>query len=431
MKIVRRLLLLGTFLAINGCTGLWQSGTAVPALTGMPSEQLALPQASIEAPRSTATAALVNLPKNTLTPTVTAVIMPTATPTPILPPPNEIELRCLFIDTPIPEMPITNQGIVINDNEAGHPEKRLNLLFDLNTRTTQPFVIGSSALVSIAPNGQNLAYYDKNGLLKISDVQGKDLYSIDMPEKRQWGGWFDSQRVYLYDRTDRDYPPYKLMIHNIVSGEETHLNATFPNRDAVQTLRVWNLSYVSYSPTLSQAFYLTQQPYHIVLWDLNNNQELASIPVSDPSMLPQPQWSADGSQAIVVSNYGMRDQFWLVSKDGSMRPLLNDLDFIKLELGGFAWSPDDSKITFWLQGKGGADFNGLSILDIGSGKIVYYCISASIYNTPAPIWSPDGRFLVANVFDASSHNYVSIVDSQNGEIFPIGEVGFEGWVILP
>ena len=31
----------------------------------------------------------------------------------------------------------------------------------------------------------------------------------------------------------------------------------------------------------------------------------------------------------------------------------------------------------------------------------------------------------------SSHNYVSIVNYPDGEIYPIGEVGFEGWVILP
>ncbi|MBI1259994.1 MAG: hypothetical protein GC204_21200 [Chloroflexi bacterium] len=71
-------------------------------------------------------------------------------------------------------------------------------------------------------------------------------------------------------------------------------------------------------------------------------------------------------------------------------------------VGELSWSPDSTRIAFWVTSITGADFTAnlgtstIHILDVNTGAVSAYCGFATTEQTPNParlVWSPDGTYL--------------------------------------
>jgi Tol biopolymer transport system component len=71
-------------------------------------------------------------------------------------------------------------------------------------------------------------------------------------------------------------------------------------------------------------------------------------------------------------------------------------------VGELSWSPDGTRIAFWVTSITGADFTAnlgtstIHILDVNTGEVKAYCGFATTEQTPNPpriVWSPDGTTL--------------------------------------
>ena len=140
-----------------------------------------------------------------------------------------------------------------------------------------------------------------------------------------------------------------------------------------------------------------------------------------------PQWSPDGKSILFSSSRNEKPQLFVMPIDGGEAKQITDL---KQGVGGFAWSPNGSKIAF----TAGPDFEGdeapdltkevyrvnrtvyrfdaigyldhavenLYILDVESGDIKQ--LTDDRTNNINPRWSPDGtRILYDATMDANSH----------------------------
>ena len=91
--------------------------------------------------------------------------------------------------------------------------------------------------------------------------------------------------------------------------------------------------------------------------------------------------------------------------------------------------------AFWYPDKT-ANLN-LMVTDSATGNTVNYCIlnvpNASFpVSVSAPIWSPDGKYLMVESRYATDKNKVLVVDLSNNSAFPIAENASPvGWLVSP
>ena len=188
------------------------------------------------------------------------------------------------------------------------------------------------------------------------------------------------------------------------------------------------------SPDGMRVAYSTFRYSNGLMWDKVHNWEIATARVdgTDAKRLTSndyrdraPVWSPDGSRiAFVTRRERATPEIYTISSDGS--------DERRIATGGhestshpiLVWSPDGQCIAFrdfdrgWREGQ--FQSVGYFIANVGwdgSGCSGFRRISESESPLGKPIWSPDGRRLAFDVFDAnwSQAIYAIDVDESNVE----------------
>ncbi|HSA98011.1 MAG TPA: hypothetical protein VLF17_02930, partial [Candidatus Nitrosotenuis sp.] len=153
-------------------------------------------------------------------------------------------------------------------------------------------------------------------------------------------------------------------------------------------------------------------------------------------------WQPSGKQVAVVSSvpteqdsHGLPDEIFIVEEDGQVRQLtrLFDTFGLPLTIDSLSWSPDGSKIAFWLHDK---DANTtLMVTDPLTGTSVNYCIlnvlgASYPISVSKPIWSPNGKYLLVESRYTTDKNRVLLIDLSTNGAFPIAENASPvGWMI--
>ena len=198
--------------------------------------------------------------------------------------------------------------------------------------------------------------------------------------------------------------------------------------------------FVAFDPLLSRAIYRNGK---INTLDLSTNTIIAQIK-DGYDRTPIVSWQPSGERAAVVTtlsseqnSYILPDEIFIAEKDGQLKQLthLYDTFGFVLTIDSLSWSPDGSKIAFWLHDEEGN--LTLMVTDYKTGDAINYCIlnvpTASFpISIPAPIWSPDGNYLMVENRYVTDMNRVLIVDLTKRIAFPIAEnANPVGWMVAP
>jgi Tol biopolymer transport system component len=148
-----------------------------------------------------------------------------------------------------------------------------------------------------------------------------------------------------------------------------------------------------------------------------------------------PRWSADGEKIAIATDFLEKDktpgELYEIDRDGTTKRLTNFSEkYPGFYIRDLSWSPDGSKIAFWLQtGENPMDVGDehLAIYDATNEKVTEYCIygdSVSFHSqsrVPAPIWSPDGtQVLVQNLY-SENLSKVFLLDIDQNRVVEIAK----------
>jgi DNA-binding winged helix-turn-helix (wHTH) protein/Tol biopolymer transport system component len=138
----------------------------------------------------------------------------------------------------------------------------------------------------------------------------------------------------------------------------------------------------------------------------------------------EPAWSPDGTQIAFMSFPGEHIELYVVSANGGVphRALPDDPD----NEWNAAWSPDGKEIAFCILPPTVADMSKsrIRIVNISTRQVRDLPGSMSLNG---PLWSPDGRFMIANTANFSN---LMLFETKTQKWIPLLEkmsIGFPTW----
>lgn len=287
--------------------------------------------------------------------------------------------------------------------------------------------------LGVSPDGYTLAYSWFNNAASRRELvlvdNGGNLQEVAWSSDQEFGfqGWLNDHQLVVVQ--DSDY----IIVDPYQDSQLRFSPSDFPDFNLYHSD-----FFVAFDPLLSRAIYRNSK---INILDLSTNTIIAHIK-DGYDRTPTVSWQPSGERAAVVAtlsleqnSYVLPDEIFIVEKDGELRQLthLHDRFGLVLTIDSLSWSPDGSKIAFWLHDEE-ANLT-LMITDYKTGDTVNYCIlnvpAASFpISVPAPIWSPDGKYLMVENRYATDKNKVLIVDIANSSAFTIAENASPvGWMI--
>lgn len=269
-------------------------------------------------------------------------------------------------------------------------------------------------------------------------------------DDENWGGlkgWImDDQQLmilphYNYHTTRRD----ELIIFNPFTGQQQHITPSFTYPMGSLLDKWWGITGMSavYDPTLTRVVYLEDNET-MVLWDMENEQELWRF-IDPPLMLHEvPTWSPKGNFLVLVDLLQADDTYWvteesefqilLVNRDGEEvwrsdpYPYYDEWHTL---MWSFKWSPNERYLSFiWMAPEDREQRT--FILDTNTMKVLDYCIDGSF-----PVWSPDStQFAMMEVIPAQSpegeETYRNVlVDVEKNIVVQLDEITFRpvAWIL--
>jgi len=257
--------------------------------------------------------------------------------------------------------------------------------------------------------------------------------------------WIDDQKM-LLTLLDDSYEVRPLVSINPFTDEKEIIMSNYPGIEPSMWMPMhFKISSVSYDPSLNLVVYPLMEEGHryIVLWDRKNEKALGRV--EDLGIYGFfPLWSPDGERFAVVVSYMVSDkpdgknyfqELISLNREGQVERLTFFADYRNyfgyVNLGQSQWSPDGSRLAFWVDmNKGPCSGIGLGILSIDTKKVAVYCLPNSI-NTDAiaPIWSLDGRFIAVENYPVANTRQAMLINLEQGWVLKIADDVFPvGWL---
>jgi hypothetical protein len=295
--------------------------------------------------------------------------------------------------------------------------------------------------MQVSPDHKKIAYHDTlNNQIVVMTGANQILRRI--PWEKNWinlSRWQNDEKLLIQTKevlpSDAPSPPMVLVILDTGTGQSIKTNPDYPH--IVQGYpSPWSSGHTVFDPTLTRVVYAQAigENENYALWDIAGERELIALKAWP---FEEPVWSPDGSTFIVYTLNGLT----LVSRDGIILDTieLQEIIYTGSDAGypvrNFSYSPDGSRVAFWVQVNGSVGKAGsyhLMILDTNTGNIVDPCLESE--NTqPGIVWFPNGGKIAAGVnYRASSDTWdVVIADVEQKYTVKIAEKLFPiGWLVM-
>jgi len=273
--------------------------------------------------------------------------------------------------------------------------------------------------------------------IKIITSDGKPVKSLPWDGSwREIASWTTNDTLLISRKGKKinDVDTVDTMVSlNPWTGKITSLLPDFPNVYQIYPWPHWDgysASQTFYTPALDKVIYIPLSDngqHEMILWDLQNQKELTDWQAIVPYVYA-PKWEPAGNKFLInvqseitALEDGLdqiKQDLFLVSNEGKSTKLTDfSSTYAGTFIGNYNWSPDGRFIAFSV-GLSPVEYpkdysnlrdmtdnpNRLAVLDTTTGNVTNYCIPAGsgLY---APVWSPDGNYLV--ITDDYYHGFPS------------------------
>jgi hypothetical protein len=287
---------------------------------------------------------------------------------------------------------------------------------------------------------------NKKYMLAEDDKYNYVLRTVDnvitnIPNPIEWFAprWLDNEHVaFLNTKT----PKQDIIILNPFTGEQQNIHLEIPNAKSERIGLAYSVIFYAIDPTLKRVFF-NDQSGRLVLWDIESQKELASLPSpAGDTHLPF-MWSPDGKKYVtpwpeISAGKIPANELYVFGMDGSLEQLTHlNSKYAFANVEDPFWSPDGRRIGFWLR-IGETDSNPQelpqwpAVLDTENLETTIYCL-----NTPQPeqayyiAWSPNGQQLIVS-FDPPGKQVTSIlvdITNQTQTIIDTQNMVVRDWMV--
>ena len=331
-------------------------------------------------------------------------------------------------------------GTVVLGGDQNNPTYFLNLsTWETKLLTDDPKSRGTVYEI-VSPDRIWLAYKNlQDNYLTIRNEDNDQFIFITY--EKEWFGletWLNNRQLLISLDGGDD------LILNPFTGERQKLPNDFPDLAGPIGIGAdwWG---PVYSPDLSKVVY-TAVGSKIVLWDVQARQDISVLLSGYGPFAKKPVWSPDGTEFAIanqpfeIRNEGPYQELSLVSQDGKQQVATNlSSYYLKFtEISDYSWSPDASRVAFWLMhaSKNLNEFERrLAILNLTTLRVTEYCVYGDIHVLlQPPTWSPDGtqlivKALVGNDSVANVPPSIYLLDLVEGSAYKVaGDVHLIGWI---
>ncbi len=198
--------------------------------------------------------------------------------------------------------------------------------------------------------------------------------------------------------------------HLALTGEPVTL------ADDIGAVNSMNLAPITVANNGTLAYQSTGKPTRQLQWMDRSGTELAAV--HEPGTWGVPRIAPNGRYAAVgrVAEDGKTADIWLVDNDGSIKPLGHQENGSE---GGPVWSPDGTRIAFWVytgEGRGGNHDIYVRSIDAGGKTDLLFRSSFAKYPTD---WSRDGRYIFFHSNSESTRNDIWGLSTVDHHAAPI------------
>lgn len=330
---------------------------------------------------------------------------------------------------------------------------KISFLYDRQANESFFLDNANEMFIDVAPNHKWLAYLQEisnNSQLIVRSFSGAKIYTIKLDvlkESATLAGWVGNEHL-LFGFAG--HQPQSVRAINPFMNEQKTLIPNFPG---IYDNDAWDWDFSGrtiYSPDFRFVVYpsaFNNGDSGIagdVLWDIQTGKKIANVLVGiGGNLIAIPKWSPDG-QAFAVKVMGRNaDELYSANVDGTVTVLTNLLRLFPdatTQIRSWSWAPDSQKIAFWLDFYNNEALKDerLMVLDLKSGEVTDYCVfgdSIQIQTelpdfTPAPVWSPDSRFLLVEQRTNLTESALILVSLDTKTAYMIGQDSYPlGWMV--
>ena len=303
----------------------------------------------------------------------------------------------------------------------------------------------------VSPDGKWLAYQDpaQNKVFiettqTLTTAAGQKPIMWSQGKKsilRQWVS--NDTLLILYWKSEGDSFITSLLL-NPFTGEKREFSLEqFPgylqtkDGGAVMATHYWVNGDLALDPTLQRVVYPTQDEIYKynVLWDAGKTKPLARLRFY-MELYNDPLWALDGSRFLIISYTPDNFVEWFqVSRGGEIRQVTHFDNFMKrgdYSLVIPSLSGDGRYLAFKLVYNDSNLAPKYLFLDLTLPGPHGFCIDAIPSGTePAPVWSPDGKYVVISNTEATIGSLI-LVDVEKQKAYQIEkDVDAVGWIERP